>query len=139
MDVGRRVDVDAAVERPRERMQLELQARRDAEVRARAAEAPEQLRLLVGARRARVRPSAVTSSTARRLSIVSPNRRWSRPIAAAERQPGDAGMPDDPDRADEAMLLALRCRAGRAALPPPQRASAPRGVDARPRSAGRGR
>ena len=51
------------------------------------------------------RPSAVTSSTAARLSIVRPNWRCSRPDAATQGQPGDAGMADDADRADEAVRL----------------------------------
>ncbi len=51
------------------------------------------------------RPSAVTSSTAVRLSIVSPKCRCSRPDAAAQREPGDPGVTDDADRAHEAVCL----------------------------------
>ena len=115
VDVGRRVDVDPSVEGPRERMQLELEARRDAEVRAGAAEAPEQLRLLV---RARPHEAPVGGHELDRAKAV--DRQPEPPLepadAATERQPGDARVADDADRADEPVLLGRDvelCRAAR--------------------------
>ena len=91
------------MERARERFELELEARRDAEVRAGAAQAPEQLRF-VGLGRAD-QPS-IGGHELDRSKVVD---RQAEPAlepsdAAAEGQPGDAGMPDHPDRADEPML-----------------------------------
>ena len=85
-------------------MQLELQARGDAEVRAGAAEAPEQLRLLVrgGAHEPPVggheldRAEAVDRQS--ELALQSAD-------TPAEGQPGDAGMADDPHGTDEPVLL----------------------------------
>ena len=110
----RRVDVDPSVERPGERMQLELEARRDAEVRAGATEAPEQLRLLV---RARPDEAPVGGHELDRAKAV--DRQPEPPLepadAAAERQPGDARVADDPHRDRRARAPGPRCRAGRAA------------------------
>ena len=51
------------------------------------------------------RPSAVTSSTARRLSIVSPKWRCSRPTPPPSVSPATPVWPIDAGRADEAMRL----------------------------------
>ena len=85
-------------------MELELEARRDAEVRARAAQAPEQLRLLV---RARPHEPPVGGHELDRAKAVDRQAELALEPAdpAAEGQPGDAGMTDDADRADEAVLL----------------------------------
>ena len=104
MDVGRRVDVDSSVEGPGERVQLELEARCDAEVRACAAEAPEQLRLVVGAGPydASIRGHELDGAKA---VDRQPELPLETADAATERQPGDAGVPDDSHRADEPVLL----------------------------------
>ena len=85
-------------------MELELQARRDAEVRACAAEAPEQLRLLV---RAGPHEPPVGGHELDRAEAVDrqPELALQPADAAAEGQPGDAGVADDADRTDEPMLL----------------------------------
>ena len=73
--MDRRSDGERAVVR----MEVELERGDDAEVWPGAAHRPEQVRVLVASARTR-RPSAVTSSTARRLSIVKPCLRCSRPM-----------------------------------------------------------
>jgi hypothetical protein len=59
-------------------MQAVLECGRDAEVAAAAAQAPEEVTVLVLAARS-CRPSAVTTSTAVRLSQAAPNRPSSQP------------------------------------------------------------
>ena len=104
VDVRRGMDVDASVEGPREGMELELEAGRDAEVRACPAQTPEQLRLLV-----RGRPD---DAPVGRHELHGPKAvdRQPEPAlepadAATERQTGDARVTDDPHRADEPVLL----------------------------------
>ena len=128
MDVRRGVDVHASIERPGERMEVELQARRDAEVRARAAEAPEQLRLLV---RAGAHAPPVGGHEIDRAEAVDrqPEVALEPADPSAERQPGDSGMTDDPDRTDEAMLLGGRIELAEERSPTRPR-DALRGVDA---------
>ena len=126
-----------SMERARERVQLELEARRDAEVRARAAQAPEQLRLLV---RGGPHETSVGRHELDRSKAV--DRQPEPPLqptdAATERQPGDAGVADDPDRADEPVLLRrdVELAEQRPAAGPGE---SPRRVDASPRSSGPGR
>ena len=104
MDVGRRMDVDPSVEGPREGMQLEFQAGRDAEVRARAAQAPEQLRLLVDAG---PHEAPVGGHELDRAEVV--DRQSEPPLepadTATEGQPGDTRVADDAHRADEPVFL----------------------------------
>ena len=61
------------------RVQRELERGHDAEVAATAADAPEQIGVLLGARSQPAVPSAVTTSAEMRLSIVSPCLRLSQP------------------------------------------------------------
>ena len=112
------------MECPRERMEVELQARHDAEVRAGAAQAPEQLRLLV---RARPHEPPVGGHELDRAEAVDrqPEVALEPADPAAEGQPGHAGMADDADRTDEAMLLGRDVKLAEERSP------------ARPRDAGR--
>ena len=113
---------------PENGMQLELEARRDAEVRARAAQAPEQLRLLV---RGRPDEAPVGGHELDRPKAV--DRQPEPPLepadAATERQPGDARVADDADRADEPVLLGrdvelAEQRSAAGASEPPRRVDA---------------
>ena len=85
-------------------MELELEARRDPEIRAGATQPPEQLGFLF---RARTNGLAVGGHELDRAQAV--DREAEPPLqpadAATERQPGDAGVPDDAHRADEPVLL----------------------------------
>src|SRR5215216_7296425 len=83
-----------------ERVQAELEGRNDAEVRARSAEAPEELGLLVFARgdQAAVRGDELDRAQVvdrKAVATLEPSH------AAAEREPGDAGMRDDADGTHE--------------------------------------
>ena len=60
-------------------MQVELEPRHDPEVAAAAAQAPQQLGVLL-TRSGTSRPSAVTTSAATRLSQASPNLRIVQPM-----------------------------------------------------------
>ena len=85
-------------------MDLQLEARRDPEVRARATQTPEQLRLLV---RGGPHEAPVGCHELDRMQAV--DRQAEAALepsdAATERQPGDARVTDDPHRADEPVLL----------------------------------
>ena len=87
-----------------ERMEPELEGRRDPEVPAGAAHAPEQLRLLD---LARPHEPAVGRDQLDRGEVV--DRQAELPLqpahAATQREPGDAGVAHDADRADEAVRL----------------------------------
>ena len=87
-----------------ERVEPELEGRRDPEVPAGAAHAPEQLGLLG---LARPHEPAVGRDQLDRGEVV--DRQAKLPLqpahAATQGQPGDAGMANDADRADEAMRL----------------------------------
>ena len=109
-------------------MKLELEARRNAEVRAGAAEAPEQLGLFV---RACPHEAPVGGHELDRAKAVDgePEPPLEPTEAATERQSGDARMADDTHRADEPMRVA--CRVELAEERPAAGASeAPRRVDA---------
>ncbi len=118
-------------------MQLQLQARHDAEVGTGAAESPEQLRLVLDICSHRAPVGGHELDCAKAVD------RQAEPAlqpsdAAAERQPGDARVTDDPDRADEAVLLGrdVECAEECSATGPRQpRASGRRS----PRSSARGR
>ena len=86
-----------------DRVQLELERRHDAEVAAAAAQRPEQLGVLVGAG-AHGSPSAVTSSTASRLSHVRPCLRSSQPEPPPSVSPATPVLDTRPPRR-EAVLL----------------------------------
>ena len=105
-------------------MEVELQARGDAEVRARAAEAPEQLGLLV---RAGAHAPPVGGHELDRAEAVDrqPEAALEPADPAAEGQPGHAGMADDADRTDETVLLGRDVKLAEERSP------------ARPRDAGR--
>src|SRR5258706_13867259 len=98
------MDMHAAVERSREGMELEFEARGDAEVRARPARAPEPLRLIVRGRSPDPtfgrhqfdRTQAVNGQPEPALQPSDP---------ASERQARHARVSDDADRADESVLL----------------------------------
>src|SRR5688572_8473928 len=98
------MDVDAAVEGAVEGVQLELQAGGDAEVRAGAAEAPEQLRLFV---RGGPHQPPIGRDELDRAKAVDrePEAPLEPPDAAAEGQTGDARVADDADGTDEPVLL----------------------------------
>ena len=89
-----------------ERMEPELERRRDPEVRARAPEAPEQLGVLL---LARAHEPAVCRDHVRRQQVV--DRQAELPLqpahAAPERQSRDARMGDDTDGTDEPERLRL--------------------------------
>ena len=87
-----------------ERLKPELERRRDPEVPAGAAHAPEQVRLLG---LARAHEPAVGRDELDRGEVVDREAELSlQPAdAAAERQPRDAGVADDADRADEPVRL----------------------------------
>ena len=109
-------------------MELEFKARHDAEVRARAAEAPEQLRLLV---RAGLHEPPVGSHELDRAEAVDrqPEMALEPADPPAEGQPGDASVTDDADRTDEAMLLGRDVELAEERSPTRPR-DALRGVDA---------
>ena len=109
-------------------MELEFQARGDAEVRARAAEAPEQLRLLVCTG---MNESPVCGHEIDRAEAVDrqPEVALEAADTPAEGQPGDAGVTDDADRTDETMLLGCDVELAEERSPARSR-DARRGVDA---------
>ena len=87
-----------------ERLEPELERGRDPEVPAGAAEAPEELRLLgLG----RADESAVGGDELDGGQVVDrePEVALEAADSPTERQPGDAGVADDADRADEAVRL----------------------------------
>ena len=104
LDVGCRVDPGAAVEQRAKFAQLELERGHDPEVRAGAPDPPEELGLL---RLARPHRAAVRRDELDRAKVV--DRQAEVPLEAAhpaaERQPGDPGVTDHADRADEAVRL----------------------------------
>ena len=104
LDLGRREDEDATVEIRSERMEPELEGRRDPEVPAGAAHAPEQVRLLG---LARPHEPAVGRDQLDRGEVVDrePELPLQASDAATQGQPGDAGVAHDADRADEAVRL----------------------------------
>ena len=112
---------------PFERMQPELERGRDPEVRARAAQAPEEVGVLVLARPDEPAvggdeldgEQAVDRQAELALQAAHP---------AAEREAGDAGVRDDSDRADEPVWLrrVVELAEQRAAVDP---GGAPLGVD----------
>ena len=116
------------MERSRERMEVEFQARHDAEVRTGAAQAPEQLRLLV---RARPHEPPVGSHELDRAEAVDrqPEPALEPADTTAESQSGHAGMTDDADRTDETMLLRSDIELAEERSPARPR-NARRGVDA---------
>ena len=79
-------------------MRTERELGHDAEVAAAAAHGPEELGVLVGARRDELVRRPARPRAASRLSIVRPYAARQVPDAAAERQPADAGRGDDPAR-----------------------------------------
>src|SRR3954454_2344994 len=85
-------------------LQPELERGGDPEIPARAAEAPEELRLLglAGADDPSVGGDQLDRDQVVDREPVVPLEPTDSP---AERQPGDAGVADDPDRADEAVRL----------------------------------
>jgi hypothetical protein len=87
-----------------ERVEPELERRRDPEVPARAPEAPEELGLLG---RARTDETSVGCHELHRQQVVDrePEVAMEPADAATEREPGDAGVADHADRADEAVRL----------------------------------
>ena len=84
--------------------QLELEGGDHAEVRTGATDPPEELGSSDELTRT-VRPSAVTSSTARRLSMVRPKCRWRRPIPPPSVRPTDTRVTDHADRTHKAVCL----------------------------------
>ncbi len=85
-------------------MEIELEAGRDAEVRASAAQAPEQLGLLVR-RRPDQAPVGGRELHGPQAVDREPEPALEPADAATERQSGDTRVTDDPHRADEAVLL----------------------------------
>src|SRR6185503_7307371 len=103
-DRGGRVDADAAMQLRSKRMKPELERRHDPEVPARSSDTPEQVRLLGLA--------GPDQATVRRDELDGPqvvDRQSELPLqpadAATEREPSDARVADDADRADEAVGL----------------------------------
>ncbi len=124
-----RVD-DAAVGDHRvERVQPELERGGDAEVRAGAAQAPEELRVLV---LARTHLAAVRRDEVDREQAVDrePERALEPAEPAAERQAGDAGVRHGADRAGERVLLRRVVELAQQAA---GRDDAPRAAPRRPR------
>src|SRR4030095_5399632 len=91
-------------DRALERMEPEIEGGRDPEVRACTPHAPEELRMLV---RARSDDAAVRGHELDAEQVVDREAEATlQPAhAAAEGEAADAGMRDDPDRADEAVRL----------------------------------
>ena len=124
-----RVDDRAVRDLPRERVQAEAEGRRDPEVGAGSAEAPEEVGVLLVAG-----PDmpAVGGDELDREQVVDRETvlALQPPHAAAEREAGDARVGDDADRADEPdrLRLAVELAEERAAVHP-RRALG--GVDAR--------
>ena len=87
-----------------ERMEPELERRRDPEVPAGAAEAPEELGL-VGLGRAHEPAIGGDDLDGGQVVDREPEVALEAADSPTERQPGDAGMADDADRADEAVRL----------------------------------
>ena len=87
-----------------ERVEPELEGRDDAVVRARSADAPEQVGVLV---LGRVHEPAVGGDELDREQVVErqPELPHQPSHPAAQRQAGDPGVRDDPDRADQAEAL----------------------------------
>ena len=87
-----------------ERMEPELERGRDPEVPTGAAQAPEELGLLG---RGRADEPAVGGDELDGGHVVDrePEVALEATDSPAERQPGDAGVADDPDRADETVCL----------------------------------
>ena len=135
---GRRRAARAVLDRPerrpadhvRDRMSAERELGHDAEVAAAAAQRPEQVGVLVGAR-GHSWPSASTTSAASRLSIVSPYAR-SGARSAAEGQSPDAGRRDDPHGTASPCTCVAASTSAHVAPPPTRtvRASGSTGLDA---------
>ena len=87
-----------------ERLEPELEGRRDPEVPAGAAEAPEELGL-VGLGRAHQPAVGGDEVDGGQVVDREPEAALEAADSPAEGQPGDAGVADDPDRAHEAMRL----------------------------------
>src|SRR6185369_14241068 len=106
VDLGRRERQDAAVEVGPEWLEAELKRRRDPEVPAGAAQSPEELWLLGFGR---ADEPAVGGHELDGAQVVDrePEVALEAADSPAKRQPGDAGVPNDADRTDEAVLL--RC------------------------------
>ena len=104
LDLGRREGQDAAVELGAERLEPELERRRDPEVPAGAAQAPEELGLL-GLGRADEPAVGRDELDGRQVVDREPEVALEAADSPTERQPGDAGVADDADRADEAVRL----------------------------------
>ena len=104
LDLDRREGQNAAVELGAEGMEPELERRRDPEVPAGAAQAPEELGLLgLG----RADEAAIGRDELNSRQVVDRESEVALEAADSptERQPGNAGVADDPGRADEAELL----------------------------------
>ena len=87
-----------------ERMEAELQGRDDPEVGAGPTHRPEQVRM-VSLARSHVRAVSRHELDGRQVVEGQAESSLEPADAAAERQAGDAGVPDGPDGADEAMRL----------------------------------
>ena len=104
LDLGRREGQDASMEVRPEWLEPELERRRDPEVPAGAAEAPEELGL-VGLGRADEAAVGGRDLDGGQVVDRQPEVALQAADSPAERQPGDAGVADDADRADEAVRL----------------------------------
>ena len=87
-----------------ERLEPELERRRDAEVPTGAAQAPEELGLL-GLGRADETAVGRDELNSRQVVDGEPEVALEAADSPTERQPGDSGVADDADRADEAVRL----------------------------------
>ena len=104
LDLGRREGQDAAMEVGAERLEPELERRRDPEVPAGAAQAPEELGLL-GLGRADEPAVGGDELDGGQVVDREPEVALEAADSPTERQPGDAGVADDAGRADEAVRL----------------------------------
>ena len=95
---------DAPMQVRSERLEPELEGRRDPEVPAGAAQAPEELGL-VGLGRAHEPAIGGDELDGGQVVDREPEAALEAADSPTEGQPGDAGVADDPDRADEAVRL----------------------------------
>ena len=143
-----RQDVGGLVERPADepaehersdRVEAVLEARRDAEVAAAAAQAPRTARRSRSSLHVRVRPSAVTRSTDSRLSHESPKRRVSHPKPPPSVRPAMPVVEMTPPGVARPTRLGRVRRSAPQVVPPPRAGRPAAGVDLDRRSSATGR